>query len=515
MQKKSFVLGTVILMLSNFAVRALGFVYRVFLSNKLGAEGMGIFQLIMPIYSLIILTLTSGISIGVSKMAAEEMAHNNRTNVRRITAYSAALTIMAGALVSCFLYININYVASNILHDERTYLSLLILVPTIPIIAAASAVRGYFYGTQQVMAPAISQIAEQAVKMVIVMALASVFIPKGLEYACALATLGMVAGEIINLAVLMPIYFLKNKNIKKGHREKRISRRRTILSKLIKIAIPVSANRFVVSALSSIEHIAIPSMLVIGGLDYSSSMETFGKLSGMALPLILFPSLVTGSLATTLVPAISESSTLGRYRAVNIRIEKSIRLSIILGVIFTVVFIACPNEISDFIYPSQNAGFLLKALSYSCVFIYLQQTLTGIMNGLGQQGALLRNTLVGSFIRIAAVFILIPIYGIKSYTWGIVASYIITVALNLLSMNKVTGLVIDIRKWVIKPGLASVLMILCYGIVKDILDSVLMLTAITGAFFSLAISLLAGILIMHILGVFRFEEYLNILNFKK
>jgi stage V sporulation protein B len=125
MAKKSFVGSAIILMIASFVVRILGFIYRIYLSNLIGSEGMGLFQLISPVYSLIILTLTSGISIAVSKMVAEEMAKNHQVNLRRITTCALGIVVSMGVVVSLLMFIFIDPVVNIILKDSRTYYSML------------------------------------------------------------------------------------------------------------------------------------------------------------------------------------------------------------------------------------------------------------------------------------------------------------------------------------------------------------------------------------------------------
>jgi stage V sporulation protein B len=125
--KKSFISGAVILMISGLIVRLLGFVYRIYISNLLGSEGMGLFQLISPVYSLIILTLTSGVSIAVSKMTAREMARRHFVNIRRITLIALLVVFAAGTAISLLLLLNTGFIANMILKEPRTYYSILLL----------------------------------------------------------------------------------------------------------------------------------------------------------------------------------------------------------------------------------------------------------------------------------------------------------------------------------------------------------------------------------------------------
>lgn len=514
MKGRTFVGGAIILMAAGFIVRILGFVYRIYLSNLIGAEGMGLFQLIFPVYSLIILTLTAGISIGVSKMTAGELALGHTINIRRISLCALFVVISAGIIVSLAMYINLDLITQYIIKDRRTYSSLFLLIPCIPVIAAASALKGYFYGIQRVVPTAVSQIAEQAVKIGIVILLAGYFVNAGLEYACAVATAGMAFGEIANLAVLAAVYNWQRKRDLKGVTRTGLIRKRIIIIELVKTAVPVSANRFIISIMSVIEYLLIPWMLVAGGLDYTSSMETYGKLSGMALPLIFFPSMIPSSLATTLVPAISEAVSLKNYRSVNYRISKSIQVTFILGFIFTAVFLTYPEEIGNIVYRREKIGEMLYMLSFSCIFVYLQQTLTGVLNGLGRQGELLRNTMSGSLIRIAFVYFLIPVYGIQSYVWGLITSFAFTSVINTLTINRITGMLPDFKNWILKPGLAGAAMVLTGRYIYSFYE-IFISAPWVKILLALTTDIFAGVFIMILAGGLEKNEVLKLAGFKK
>ncbi len=459
MARTSFIKGTIILVAAGLVVRGFGFFYRIYLSNLIGSEGMGLFQLISPVYSLVILTLTAGISIAVSRLVAREYARKHYENLGRITICAFSMVVAAGTAVSVVFYFNIDFITGVVLKDSRTYFSMLFLLPCIPVIAAASALKGYFYGIQDMVPTALSQVVEQIVKISMVMAAAGYVMRLGLEYACAVAVIGMALGEIANLAVVFFIFRSRMKKSKTTRKKRGLMRKRRILGEIIKISVPVSFNRLITSGMGAVEFILIPRMLLAGGMDYTSSIELYGKLTGMAMPLIFFPALVTSSMATTLVPAVSEAVSLKRYRMANYRITRAIQLSFILGFVSTAVFLTFSGMISDIVYRKEDVGDILYLLAFTCVFIYLHQTMLGIMNGLGKQTASLRNSVIGNAIRIAFVVLLIPTYGINSYVAGIIASMVVVCILDLWVVTKSTGMPVDLRNWILKPGIAGVVMV--------------------------------------------------------
>lgn len=513
MTKKTFITGALILMVAGFISRIIGFVYRIYLSNLIGAEGMGLYQLIVPIYTLIILTLTSGVSIAVSKMIAEEMAKGHNINIKRISKVGLVFVLIASTAISILLYTNIDFVVNNLLKDSRTYSSVLIMIPCIPLIAVASAYKGYFYGIQDVTPTAVSQIVEQLVKIGIILALASQFLKAGLEYACALATLGMAFGEMSNLLVLAICYRCKKYPFMNQNSTKGKLRKRKLFTSIFSCAAPISINRFIISIMAAVEVILIPRRLLAGGLDYIQCMEEYGKLMGMAMPLITFPALVTTSLATTLVPAISESISLKNFNRVNYRISKSIQITMVLGFVFMALFACYPDKIADIVYPRQNVGSTLFLLSFTCIFIYLQQILMGVMNGLGKQGLLLVNSIVGSAIRIIFVYFLVPKYGLAVYIIGIIIGSVVVCFLNFAVIVKSTGMAIDLRHWVVLPTIVTAILFVCAKYIYSFFNFMNLYTPIQ-TLFSITAYIIIALFLMALVGVIDWRELLQLLGIK-
>lgn len=447
---QSFVKGAAILVLAGMITRALGFVYRIYLSNFIGAEGMGLISLTGPVYSLIILTLTSGVSIAVSRLVAQEKARGNTCNLGRITRMAALVVGFGGLLAALMLWGAGHFVANILLKDSRTYLSLMALVPCIPIVACQSAVKGYFYGTQKVTPNAVANIVEQIVRIGFVLLLLQFAMGMGLEYTCALVTVGSAIGEIFNLGVVYMAYLLdRRKTVRRGV----LMRRREVGLQIAGIAVPVSATRFLTSIMGTVESILIPRRLLAGGLNYTASLEALGRLSGMVSPLIFFPSFITSALSTTLVPAISEAVALKNYPLANRRISRSLRLSFTMGFLCMAVFISFPHEIGALLYAKENIGNMLYVMSFTCVFVYVQQTLTGILNGFNKQKEALVSSVCGDAIRIGFVWFGVPVYGISGYVAGAICSSVVVCLMNLRLIMKTTGMSLPLRQWIIKPGL--------------------------------------------------------------
>jgi stage V sporulation protein B len=346
------------------------------------------------------------------------------------------------------------------------------------------------------------------------MGFATYFLQFGLEYACALATIGMAFGEMSNLLVLTVFYRHKKYKHLQVTSKKGILRKRVLLKRVLACAVPVSINRFIISIMMAIEVILIPQRLLAGGLNAIECMQEYGKLTGMAMPLIFFPALVTTSISTTLVPAISESLSVNDFGRVNYRISKSIQITMVLGFLFTAMFACYSNQIAELIYPNQAVGHTLFLLSFTCVLVYLTQIMMGIMNGLGKQGVLLLNSVIGATIRILCVIFLIPKFGIPSYVAGIIVSSIIVCMLNFATINKNTGIMMDLRKWIILPGIVTTFLIFTGKYIYSFFNFLKLATPLH-TLFVIIIFMFAGLGLMTIVGVIDRKEVMQLVGLKK
>lgn len=445
LKKETYQAGAFKLMAAAFIVRILGFANRIYMSNILGAEGMGLFQLASPVYSLIILTLTAGVSISVSGLTAKEKARGRNKNAIVAARTAFLILLIAGTVCAVFLSLFAKVISVKLLGDERAYYSLIMLAPCIPIVASASAIKGYFYGSSNVTPTAFSQIAEQIVRIGVIFFVANKIAGTNLAYACAIATTSAALGEMANL-VVVGIAFLREKS-----KEKPTLTKSDASKYIIKSSLPISVNRLAISFLGMIETVILPMRFIAGGLNYTQGIETLGRISGMAMPLIAFPTLITSSVATTLVPAVSGAISVKNYKLANHRISKCLNIGFLLGFVFFGLYFTLGVKAGDLLYPDQGVGIILKKMSYFCIFMYVEQIMIGIINGLGKQSFSLVTAVAGYIITIGFVWFGVPIYGIDAYIWGSIISMAVTVIMNLCFIIKITGLTVNLRNWIIKP----------------------------------------------------------------
>ncbi|TCK98560.1 stage V sporulation protein B [Natranaerovirga hydrolytica] len=463
--KNSIIKGAFILTAVGLVTRVIGFLYRIYMSNLIGAEGMGIFQLIFPVFMICYTLCCSGLFTAISKLVAAQKASNNSTNISKVINMATLISFSLSVLLSVIIYFFSEYISSNILNEPRTLLSLKILAFTVPFTAIGSSVKAYFYGLQKTFIPASSQLMEQIIRVLSVYLLSGFFIPLGLEYACAMAVIGMALGEVITCFYVIIAYRIslksklnqwsKKANYIYKYKSSIYHSYKTISKSIAAIAVPLTANRVLITLLSSVETILIPSRLQLYGLNHSASISIYGVLTGMAMPLILFPSVFTSSLSLMLLPAVSEANASKNKNAIRITTSKTLQYTLLIGIISTFIFIVFGEPLGLKIYNDPLVGNFLIILAWLCPFMYLNSTLGSILNGLDYELITFRNNTIGLGIRITFTFFVIPILGLQGYLWGVLVSSLVITLLDLLKIVKVTTIKFDVVQWLLKPLLSA------------------------------------------------------------
>lgn len=453
MSRKSIITGTLILTTASLITKCMGFYYRVFMSEAIGAEGMGLYQLILPIYTLAWSITSSGFTTTISRLTAQENVKGESGNIGRIIKQSLLFSFSISILVSVLLFFFSTPIAVHIIKDERTAISLKFLAFAIPFMSTGSCFRGYFLGMQNAIIPAISQVLEQSLRIFTIFALASIFVPYGLKYACLAAVMGIIAGEIIS-CLFNAYHYITFK--RKRHLTKRPSFSSRKTTKLIlAMALPLSATRIVGSLLTTVENVLIPRQLQLFGQNASQALSSYGELMGMALPLIMLPASFLMAASISLVPEISEACAAKQETRIGNTVSITFLFTFIVGIGSCALFAVFPNEICYIVYNREGLGTLLFPLAFLCPFIYAQTTLQGLLNGLGEQGFLFFSHLFSSLITIGAIWFFMPLHGLNAFLWGWAGSLAFNVTASLGKLHQRTGVFPNLMACFLKPLLAG------------------------------------------------------------
>lgn len=205
------------------------------------------------------------------------------------------------------------------------------------------------------------------------------------------------------------------------------------------MAIPLTANRVVLNLFASFENIMIPNRLKLFGYTNSEALSVYGILTGMAMSIIMFPSVITNSVSVLLLPTISEAKASGNDRLILRTIAKTIKYCLFWGFLCTAGFLLTGRFFGNLLFKNALAGTFIVTLSWICPFLYISATLSSILHGLGYPGLTFLLNLLSCGIRILFVLLAVPLYGIKSYLWGMLISQVVMAFLSVVLLFQKTN----------------------------------------------------------------------------
>ncbi len=423
-QKKILIKGAFILTITGFATRIIGFFYRIFLSRNFGEEGVGLYQLIFPVYALGISLTCAGIQTAISRCVAGKSAVGKHAQAKQFLYTGICLSAFLSVIVMLFTQQNADFIAVHFLREKRCASLLVVLSYAFPFASVHSCVCGYYMGLKQTEIPAVSQLMEQLVRVAGVVLLFFFFTSEGNPPGILIAAAGLTIGEIASSGFCIYMLRCRQKVFYPPARESGCSIRRT-LTELLNLSVPLTANRILLNILQSIEAVSIPVQLRTYGMDTSHSLSMYGVLTGMALPCIMFPSAVTNSVASMMLPAIAELQAADRRTEMQVLIRKAAGSCFVLGCICCTGLLAAGQFIGIHIFHSSMAGDFIITLAWICPFLYTNSNLISIINGLGKTSQSLLFNSISLAIRILSVFLAVPFLGINGYLWGLLVSQLV------------------------------------------------------------------------------------------
>jgi stage V sporulation protein B len=456
-KKNIIVKGTLILTIAGFITRFVGFFYRIFLSNAMGAELLGIYQLIFPVYSICFTIYATGIQTSISRLVAAELGRKNPKNIKKILRIGILISVSLAIIISFLVYRYADFIAVRFLMENRSIDSLQLLAVVFPFCGVTACINGYYYGLKKAGVPASTQLLEQVIRVVIVYIIAMYAGGGEAKVTLQLAVFGLVIGEVAssvyNLLSLMVSKSPSDLLLYGPDPEAKPDSRGQIIRNLMSLSIPLSLNRLLLSILHSVEAVLIPAMLRRYGLSTEEALATFGILNGMSIPFIMFPTALTNALAVLILPTVSEAQATQNDNLIGRTTAVAIKYSVIIGILSTGLFIIFGRDLGLTVFHNEQAGAYLMILAWLCPFIYLTTTLSSIINGLGKAHVTFANSIISSVLKIILVALLIPSYGIKGYLIALLIGQLVVTGLDTYAVMRYVHFNLQMVDTIIKPGL--------------------------------------------------------------
>ncbi len=444
MGKQNILRSTAILTLSGILSKTIDFMFRAFYSRALGSEGLGLFSLVFSFHALMLNISTAGLGVAVSKIISEQYARCEYGEIKKTM--SVALTAVTSL---CALVIGVSTafaseIAEHFLNEPRCATSIVCLSPSVLFMGISYCIKGYFYASRKVFAPASSEFVEQAVKIVTIRYMLKSALPLGIEHGCEAVFLGLTIGEFSSCAYLCFFYKLNLKNHAGDSTSKNIGKA------LLKISVPVMLTSFTGSFLRMQEEVLVVSSLRKYGLSQASSLSLYGSIHGMVMPLIVFPLTLFSSFFTLLVPEISRASAMQNPLRLKTLISKIYRFTACFGFLVTSVILIFSDELSALVYNTPGISGYLTTICLLAPIMFMDSVSCRFLNGMGKQSSLLFYSLSDSLFRLVMIYTVMPKIGILGFILVIFASNILTFLLSLTNVLRTAKVSFELSGWLTK-----------------------------------------------------------------
>lgn len=308
-----FIFNTLILLFSSVVLQIIAMFFNVYISNTIGEEAVGVFSLVMSVYTFGITLASAGINIATTRVVSEELAANNELGSKKVATRCVLFSLLFGCMASLIFFIFADFIVLKCLHNRISKNVIYLICIALPFIAMSSAINGYFTAVRRVYKNALAKFFEEFVKIVCTAFLLSLIMPKGINYACYSLILADVISEVLSFFALYILYkFDKRKNLLESRYRDLDSYNRRIL----RITIPVALTSYLRSGLSTLKQLIIPSSLQRSGMNSSNSLIAYGIVNGMATPIIMFPVMLVTNFSSLLVPEFSRLYVEKKYRKI-------------------------------------------------------------------------------------------------------------------------------------------------------------------------------------------------------
>lgn len=432
-KRKVYLQNALLLTASGLVLRMLGMGFRVVLSAYLGGEGMGLYQLILALYMVFVSLATAGVNVAATRLAAQSLARGQGMAATLRGLCATALGFGTAAMVAQALLAG--PAARYLLHDIRAEMALRILAPSLPFMAVSGALRGCFLAARRVTPSVITQLIEQMVRMAVAVAGLRVMVQWGAGYGCAAVLLGNTVSEG-GSCLLMLLFAARTPEFARRREEPLHPYTRR---ELYEIVLPVEGSRLLASGLQAAESSLIPLTLSLYTGSRALAMTQYGNFKGMALPLLFFPFSVLSALSGLLMPEITRAHTRGDGKTTRRLIATMLKVTGAFSLAAGACFVVFGPQLAWLVYRDGEVGRYVQILGFVAPFMYLESMVDGVLKGLGEQLATFRYSLLDSVLRIAAIVLLLPRYGIAAFLGIMIASNLLTFTLNVHRMYKVAA----------------------------------------------------------------------------
>ena len=389
-----FFKSTLILIIGSLITKALGFLIKVIFTRTIGSDGINLYSLIMPTYSLLITLAQMGFPIAISNLVAK-----GKKSSKNILFSIIPISLLINLIIIITVILFAPYLSNNLLKNPDTYYPIISIAFVIPFISISSIIRGYFFGKQRMIPHTISNIVEQIARLIIII----IFLPKFMKYGTIVSVtifiLFNILSEIISIIVFL-FFAPKTFTIKKSDLKPDLATAKEILG----ISIPSTSSRIIGNIGFFFEPILLTNILLLVGYSNSYILKEYGIYNAYVIPVLTIPSFFIMALSTAIIPEISKHSN--NKKMIKRRLIQSISISLIIGFISNTIIMLFPEFILNTLYKTTSGVDYIKFLAPFFILFYLEGPLVSILQGLNEAKYCMKITLFGIILKLGIMSLL-------------------------------------------------------------------------------------------------------------
>lgn len=406
MNKEKFIKSTIILIIGGFITKILGMVIKVINTRLIGLEGISLYMLIFPTFSLFMSLSQFSLPTSVSKLVSEDKYNN-----KNLVFSSIPIILIFDLILIAIILLSASFISINLLKDSRCYLPILCISCVLPFEAMSNMLRGYFFGKQKMLPHVISHIIEQIVRLVLTIILVPTLIKIDLVYAVSFLILVNMISEFTSIIILL---IFMPKHIKITHQD--IKPQRNNIKNILSISIPNTNTRLIGNIGYFLEPILLTSGMLAAGYDISYITLEYGIVAGYSMPLLLLPGFFTGAISNSLLPVISKANTLKQYSYIKRKLKQAILISLMIGIPITFILFLFPDFFLKLFYGTTHGGIYLRYLAIPFLFYYIELPLAATMQAMDMSKNVMIDNMIGIILKTVLLYFLSLLHiGIYSF----------------------------------------------------------------------------------------------------
>ena len=424
---------TAVLTAAAVVMRCVGMVWQVWLAGRIGAAGLGLWQLVASVNVFAATVAISGARFTATRLVSEELGAGRIRGAARAVRRCLVYGGLCGLFAFAALYWGAERIGFVWMRDARCVRALRLLACSLPMVPLSCVLNGSFVARGRARLSALTQLAEQLASIAGIVFLLSRVGPNDLEGACAAIAGGGVFANAVGLLLSVVLYL----RLRRRDRGADAGVSPPLTKRMLRLAAPLALSAYARTGLSTLENLLTPRKLRASGLSAERALAGYGTVTGMALPVIGFPSCVLSAVAELSVPML----TAAQVRGDGAEIRRTVRrlLSYALGyALLCALFLFCLAEpLGWVVYRTAEVGPYLRLLALLVPFFYCDIVIDGCLKGLGQMLWSMCFNVAESALGVVLIVTLLPRWGLRGYLTVLFVCEIFNVSLSFWRLRRV------------------------------------------------------------------------------